>query len=63
MGLNWSTISEAYKVGVAMEEKDTADITKQLATARDNDVVSALEALRTGSENHLRAFNRQLGKY
>jgi len=54
---------EAYKVGVAIEEKDIADITKQLATATDNDVVSTLEALRMGSENHLRAFNRQLGKY
>ena len=54
---------EAYKVGVAIEEKDIADITKQLATATDSDIVSTLEALRTGSENHLRAFNRQLSRY
>jgi len=52
---------EAYKVGVAIEEKDIADITRQLATATDSDVVSTLEALRSASENHLRAFNRQLG--
>jgi hypothetical protein len=51
---------EAFKVGVAIEEKDIADITVQLATAKDSDVVSTLEALRRGSENHLRAFNRQL---
>lgn len=54
---------EAYKVGVIIEEKDIADITNQLATATESDVVSVLEALRNGSENHLRSFNRQLGKY
>ncbi len=51
---------EAYKVGVAIEEKDIADINTQLATATDSDVVTTLEDLRRGSENHLRAFNRQL---
>lgn len=54
---------EAYKVGVAIEEKDIADITTQLATATDADIVSTLEDLRSGSESHLRAFNRQLGSY
>ncbi len=54
---------EAYKVGVAIEELDIKDITKQLATATEADIVSTLEALRTGSENHLRAFNRQIGYY
>ena len=54
---------EAYKVGIAIEEKDIADITKQLSTATDPDIISTLELLRKGSENHLRAFNRQLGKY
>jgi hypothetical protein len=51
---------DAYEVGVMIEEKDIADITAQLATASDADVVSVLEKLRSGSENHLRAFNRQL---
>ncbi|QQS19411.1 DUF2202 domain-containing protein [Candidatus Saccharibacteria bacterium] len=54
---------EAYKIGVAIEEKDIADITKQLATATDSNIVTTLEKLRTGSENHLRAFNRQLSRY
>jgi hypothetical protein len=57
-----STVA-AYKVGVAIEEKDIADITTQLATATDSDIVATLERLRTGSENHLRAFNRQLSRY
>jgi hypothetical protein len=51
---------DAYQVGVLIEEKDIADITDQLATASDQDVVDVLERLRSGSENHLRAFNRQL---
>lgn len=51
---------EAYKVGVAIEERDIADISKQLATSSDADVITTLEDLRRGSENHLRAFNRQL---
>lgn len=52
--------TEAYKVGVAIEEKDIADISTQLATTTDQDVIDTLESLRSGSENHLRAFNRQL---
>lgn len=54
---------DAYEVGVAIEEKDIADITNILSdTTDDSDVVSTLEALRQGSENHLRAFNRQLDR-
>ena len=52
--------TEAYKVGVIIEEKDIADISNQLATTTDQDIVPTLESLRSGSENHLRAFNRQL---
>lgn len=54
--------ADAYEVGVLIEERDIADITAQLALAKDDDVISTLEALRSGSENHLRAFNRQLGR-
>lgn len=54
-------VTEAYKVGVAIEELDIKDISNQLETAADTDVITTLEKLRRGSENHLRAFNRQLG--
>ena len=57
------SVEEAYKAGVIIEEKDIADITNQLATATDADIVQTLETLRSGSENHLRAFNRQINKY
>jgi len=52
--------ADAYQVGVLIEEKDIADISAQLATATDQAVVDVLEKLRAASENHLRAFNRQL---
>lgn len=56
------SVTEAYKVGVAIEELDIVDISKQLETAADTDVITVLEKLRRGSENHLRAFNRRLNK-
>lgn len=58
--LGSQSAQDAYQVGVMIEEKDIADITAQLATASEQDVVTVLEKLRSGSENHLRAFNRQL---
>lgn len=54
------TETEAYNAGVTIEEKDIADISTQLATTTDQDVIDTLELLRKGSENHLRAFNQQL---
>ena len=51
---------DAFEVGVAIEELDIKDITDQLATAKDADVIATLERLRAASENHLRAFNAQL---
>lgn len=53
---------DAYEVGVAIEVLDIDDLTKMLATAKDADVIAMMENLRRGSENHLRAFNNQLGK-
>ncbi len=50
----------AFEVGVAIEELDIADITKMLTTVTDPQIVSVLESLRSASENHLAAFQRQL---
>ena len=51
---------EAIKAGIIIEETDIADLQEQLSTTTDADVTSALEDLLKGSENHLRAFNRQI---
>ncbi len=52
--------TEAFRAGVIIEETDIADLTEQLSTTTEEDVVDASEDLRKGSENHLRALNRQL---
>ena len=54
------SITDAFEVGVMVEERDIADITEMLAGTLDADVIATLERLRNASENHLRAFNRQL---
>lgn len=54
------SMTDAFEVGVAIEELDIADITRMLGQTLDSDVIATLERLRSASENHLRAFNRQL---
>ncbi len=56
------SIEEAYRVGVTIEETDIADLTSDLGITDDPSEIAVLEALRQGSENHLRAFNRQLSR-
>lgn len=50
----------AMEVGVLIEETDIADIDEMLAVITEPDIVSVLQSLRSGSENHLAAFQRQL---
>lgn len=55
---------DAFKVGVAVEEKDIADLNTTLASLdpKDTDVKDVIENLIHSSESHLRAFNRQLDR-
>ena len=48
----------AIAAGIAVEEKDIADIEVMLATDLPSDVASVLERLLSGSQNHLAAFLR-----
>lgn len=59
----YKSLDEAYKVGVAIEEKDIADLEADLdkVDADQTDIIYALDALLHGSRNHLQAFNRQIG--
>lgn len=54
--------TEAFKAGVIVEETDIADLKSTIAKLdpKDTDVRDVLDNLLHGSENHLRAFNRQL---
>lgn len=46
-----TSVSEAYKGGVAIEEKDISDITKQLSAATESGIVDTLTSLCNGYEN------------
>lgn len=52
--------TEAYKVGVLIEETDIADLTTAISTTSDPVIISTLEKLRSASESHLAAFSKKL---
>lgn len=52
--------ADAFAVGVAIEEKDIADITMLLGIVDDREITAVLESLLSASQSHLRAFNNQL---
>jgi hypothetical protein len=55
------SVTEAYKVGVLIEETDIADLNERLKpTDLPADIRTVYENLRKGSESHLAAFNKQL---
>jgi hypothetical protein len=50
----------AMEVGVVIEETDIADIDVMISETTESDVLAVLDSLRSGSVNHLAAFQRQL---
>lgn len=56
------SLSDAYAVGVTIEEVDIADLTADLKLVASNDaaVATMMNTLKRGSENHLQAFSRRL---
>ena len=55
-----ANLIEAFKVGVLVEETDIVDLAKAIAETDKRNIERVYQNLLTGSENHLRAFNRQL---
>lgn len=55
-----SSLVEAYRAGAAIEEQDIADLNNYLKSTTDPMVVSVLQRLLAGSENHLQAFQTHL---
>ncbi len=53
-----TSIDEAYRVGVELEQRDIADLQDLLAAAHPSDVDAVLASLLRGSERHLAAFDR-----
>lgn len=57
-----SSLTEALMVGALIEEVDIADLTDALTQVNVPEIQTVYENLRRGSENHLRAFVRQLNQ-
>ena len=54
------SLTDALKAGVMIEEQDISDLDKALANTTREDLKVVYGNLRSGSENHLSAFNKQL---
>ena len=52
--------TEAYKVGVLIEETDIADLTRAMNSTTDTSILATLDKLRSASESHLAAFSKEL---
>ncbi len=55
-----ASVVEAYNVGAYIEDLDIADLEKEIAATTHEDIRVVYEHLQSGSENHLRAFNRNI---
>ncbi len=54
-------LTSALEVGVEIEEMDIGDIERMLTETEKADIIRVLSNLLDGSNNHLDAFNTQLG--
>jgi hypothetical protein len=55
-----ASLAEAVNVGIAIEERDIADLKARIAGTDREDLKAMYSNLLRASENHLRAFTRQL---
>ena len=52
--------TEAYKVGVLIEETDIADLTVAINSSSDQAIVNTLNKLLSASQSHLSTFSKKL---
>jgi len=57
------SIADAVWVGMTIEDLDISDLNKAIKVTDNTDVQRVYTNLKKGSENHLRAFNKQAVKY
>jgi len=57
-----ASLTGAFEAGAAIETRDIADLDTAMAGTTRPDIVQVYSYLRQGSENHLSAFQRQLGR-
>lgn len=53
-----TSLDDAYKVGIAVEKADVADLDEAMADITQSDADEILAGLKRASENHLAAFER-----
>lgn len=54
------SVTEAYKVGVAIEELDIKDLQQEIDKTTDTEIKTVLISLKSASQKHLNAFNSHL---
>lgn len=54
------SLTEAYKVGIAIEEMDIADLKADMALTSDPAILKVMQSLLDGSYNHLAAFQKKI---
>ena len=54
------SVTEAYNVGVLIEQTDIADLQESIAATSDPVILTTLNRLLGASENHLKAFSRKI---
>jgi hypothetical protein len=57
-----ASLTGAFEAGLAVEERDIADLDHAFAGTTRADILQVWSSLRQGSENHRTAFLRQLGR-
>lgn len=57
------SVVDAIKVGMLVEELDIKDLLGLMEETENEELLLVYNNLEKGSENHLKAFNRQLEKY
>lgn len=57
------SLEAAVMVGATIEELDIADLHERIAAADNRDITEVFGNLVKGSENHLRAFTRQIERW
>lgn len=63
LGQGMTSLVEAIKVGIQIEELDIADLEEAITRTDNQDIQTVYQNLLAGSRNHLRAFNTLLSAY
>ncbi len=58
-----SSVQNAIEVGLLIEDMDIFDLKRTIEMVEDETIKVVLQHLQEGSENHMRAFNKQAERY